>query len=59
MILFETVYGDYCFTYIDMGVNGRVSDSAIFRDNTLNIKLENNTPGCLKNVLLSGMMHFH
>lgn len=40
------VDGDYCFTYIDIGANGRASDIAIFRDSTLNgIALENNTLG--------------
>ena len=32
IILFAMVDNDYCFTYIDVGGNGRASDSAIFRD---------------------------
>ncbi|XP_026819613.1 LOW QUALITY PROTEIN: protein ALP1-like [Rhopalosiphum maidis] len=47
VILFAMVDGDYCFTYIDIGANGRASDSAIFRDSTLNIALENNTLGVI------------
>lgn len=40
------VDADYCFTYIDVGANGRASDSAIFRDSTLNIAMEKKTLGC-------------
>lgn len=39
------VDADYCFIYIDVGANGRASDSAIFRDSTLNIAIENKTLG--------------
>lgn len=39
------VDAEYCFTYIDVGANGRASDSAIFRDSTLNIAMESNTLG--------------
>lgn len=39
------VDADYCFTYIDVGGNGRASDSAVFRDSTLNIAMENKTIG--------------
>ncbi|XP_057654747.1 uncharacterized protein LOC130893002 [Diorhabda carinulata] len=35
----------YCFIYIDIGANGPASDSAIFRDSTLNIVMENKTLG--------------
>nr|CAH7740928.1 unnamed protein product [Callosobruchus chinensis] len=41
IILFAMVDADYCFTYIDLGGNGRASDSAVFRDSTLNIAMEN------------------
>lgn len=48
------VDGDYCFTYIDIGANGRASDSAIFRDSTLNITLENNTLGMPEKCIIIG-----
>lgn len=48
------VDGDYCFTYIDIGANGRASDSAIFRDSTLNIALENNTLGMPEKCVIIG-----
>nr|CAH7768106.1 unnamed protein product [Callosobruchus chinensis] len=41
IILFAMVDADYCFTHIDVGGNGRASDSAVFRDSTLNIAMEN------------------
>lgn len=42
VLLFALVDADYCFRYIDVGGNGRASDSAIFRDSTLNIAMQNN-----------------
>ncbi|XP_057662254.1 uncharacterized protein LOC130897430 [Diorhabda carinulata] len=39
------VDADYCFIYIDIGANERASDSAIFRDSTLNIAMKNKTIG--------------
>lgn len=42
IILFALVDGDYCFRYIDVGGNGRASDSSIFRESTLNILMEKN-----------------
>ncbi|XP_056642854.1 uncharacterized protein LOC130449194 [Diorhabda sublineata] len=39
------VDADYCFIYIDVGANGRASDSAIFRDSTLNIAMKTKTLG--------------
>ena len=48
------VDADYCFTYIDVGGNGRASDSAIFRDCTLNISMENNTLGMPENSVIIG-----
>lgn len=33
---------DYCFTYIDVGCNGRVSDGGGFRNCSLSTALENN-----------------
>lgn len=54
IILFAMVDGDYCFTYIDIGANGRASDSAVFRDSTLNIALENNTLGIPENCVIIG-----
>ncbi|KAE9543674.1 hypothetical protein AGLY_002070, partial [Aphis glycines] len=54
IILFAMVDGDYCFTYIDIGANGRASDSAVFRDSTLNIALENNTLGIPEKCVIIG-----
>jgi hypothetical protein len=48
------VDADYCFTYIDVGGNGRASDSAIFTDCTLNISMENNTLGMPENSVIIG-----
>lgn len=45
IILFAMFDADYRFTYIDVGGNGRASDSAIFRYSTLNIAMESNTLG--------------
>ena len=42
IILFALVDADYCFKYIDVGNDGRASDSTIFRNSTLNIAMENN-----------------
>lgn len=54
IILFAMVDADYCFTYIDVGGNGRASDSAIFRDSTLNIAMENNSLGIPENSVIIG-----
>ena len=48
------VDADYCFTYIDVGGNGRASDSAIFRDSTLNICMENNSLSMPENSIIVG-----
>lgn len=48
------VDADYCFTYVDVGGNGRASDSAIFRDSTLNIAMENNALGMSENSVIIG-----
>lgn len=47
---------EYCFIYIDVGANGRASDSAIFRDSTLNIAMENNTLGLPEYGVIIGVM---
>ncbi|KAJ8926365.1 hypothetical protein NQ314_021278 [Rhamnusium bicolor] len=36
IILFALVDANYCFKYIEVGANGRASDSTIFRNSTLN-----------------------
>nr|CAH7740926.1 unnamed protein product [Callosobruchus chinensis] len=54
IILFAMVDADYCFTYIDLGGNGRASDSAVFRDSTLNIAMENKTIGFPENSVIVG-----
>lgn len=43
IILFALVDEGYCFKYLDIGGNGRASDSAIFRDSMLNICMANGT----------------
>nr|XP_022911187.1 protein ALP1-like [Onthophagus taurus] len=45
IILFAMVDATYSFRYIDIGGNGRASDSAIFRDSTLNIAIQNKLLG--------------
>lgn len=41
IVLYAMADAKCCFTYIDVGANGRASD-AIFRDSTLNIAMESN-----------------
>lgn len=43
IILFALVDGDYCFKFIDVGGNGRASDSTIFRESSLNVSMLNNS----------------
>ncbi|GFX36162.1 protein ALP1-like [Trichonephila clavipes] len=45
IILFPMVDADYCFTYVDVGGNGRANDSAVFRNSSLNIAMENKAIG--------------
>ncbi|GFW95283.1 putative nuclease HARBI1 [Trichonephila clavipes] len=45
IILFAMVDADYCFTYVDVGGNGRANDSAVFRNSSLNIAMENKAIG--------------
>lgn len=42
IVLFAMVDAYYCFRYIDVGSDGRASDSTIFKVSTLNIALETN-----------------
>lgn len=42
------------YTCIDIGANGLASDSAIFRDSTLNIALKNNTLGMPEKFVIIG-----
>lgn len=42
IVLFAMVDADYCFRYIDVGSDGRASDSTIFRTSTLNVAMEMN-----------------
>lgn len=42
IVLFAMVDADYCFRYIDVGSDGKASDSTIFKVSTLNIALEKN-----------------
>lgn len=39
-VLFALVDGNYCFTYIDVGSNGRANDSTVFRNSTLKRSIE-------------------
>ena len=48
------VDADCCFKYIDVGGNGRASGSAVLRDYTLNIAMENNTLGMSENSVIIG-----
>lgn len=42
IVLMAAVDHDYCFTYIDIGCNGRVSDGGVFSHCSLSNALENN-----------------
>ncbi|PNF22512.1 hypothetical protein B7P43_G14377 [Cryptotermes secundus] len=42
IILFAMVDADYCFRYIDVGRDGRSSDSTVFRNSSLNAAMEQN-----------------
>ncbi|XP_031350806.1 protein ALP1-like [Photinus pyralis] len=44
-ILFALVDHNYCFTYIDIGSNGRVNDSTVFRNSSLKAAIENGSVG--------------
>lgn len=48
------VDADYCFTYVDVGGNRRASDSAVFRDSTLNISMEKKTLGLPEGSVIVG-----
>lgn len=42
IILFALVDANYCFTYIDVGTNGRVNDATVFSKSSLNKAIEQN-----------------
>lgn len=42
IVLMAVADDDYCFQYIDIGCNGRVSDGGVFRNCNLSNALENN-----------------
>lgn len=42
IVLLAVVDADYCFRYIDVGSDGRASDSTVFKNSTFNIALEKN-----------------
>lgn len=48
------VDADYYSTYIDVGGNDQASDSAIFRDSTLNTAMESNTLGIPDSAVIIG-----
>lgn len=39
----SSIQAEYCFTYIDIGENGRASDSVVSGDTTLNTAMESNS----------------
>lgn len=43
IVLFAMVDANYCFTFIDVGSDGRAGDSTIFRNSKLKIAMETNT----------------
>ncbi|XP_047998801.1 putative nuclease HARBI1 [Leguminivora glycinivorella] len=42
IVLMALVDDNYCFSYIDVGCNGRISDGGVFRNCNLSAALENN-----------------
>lgn len=49
MILLAAVDANYCFTYIDVGTNGRVNDARVFSKSYFYEALVNNTLKLLLN----------
>ena len=43
IVLLALVDADYRFIYVDVGCNGRIGDSGVFRNSTLSKALENNS----------------
>jgi DDE superfamily endonuclease len=43
IILLALVDDDYCFTYVNVGTNGRASDGGVYQKSNLSQALENNT----------------
>lgn len=41
IVLLALVDANYCFTYVNIGANGRAGDAGVFRDSTLSAALEN------------------
>jgi hypothetical protein len=56
IILFAVVDADYCFSYIDVGCNGKANDRSFFRNSTFNIALENNMLNFPNNEALDGCL---
>lgn len=54
IIFFAVVDADYNFKFVDIGANGRASDSAVFRDSKLNQVLQNKTAELPENAVLVG-----
>lgn len=54
IVLFAMVDDDYNFTFVDIGTNGRASDSAVFKDSKLNQGLENKSIGLPENAVIVG-----
>ncbi|XP_025203752.1 protein ALP1-like [Melanaphis sacchari] len=52
IILLALVDHNYCFTYIDVGANGKASDAGVFRESSLFEALENNTLNTPENAVI-------
>lgn len=54
IILFALVDANYCFTYIDVGTNGRVNDAAVFSKSSLYEAIERNVLSIPSNSVFVG-----
>lgn len=52
IVLLALVDDDYCFSYVDIGTNGRASDGGVFERSGLGQALERNTLNYQNNQLL-------
>jgi len=58
VVLMALVDADYCFTYADVGCQGRISDGGVFRNSTLFKKLNENQLNLPPNKPLPGKETF-
>ncbi|KAJ8967748.1 hypothetical protein NQ314_002627 [Rhamnusium bicolor] len=54
IILFALVDANYCFTYIDVGTNGRVNDARVFLKSSLYESIEQNLLNIPSNAVFVG-----